>query len=254
MTVNRTAVARCVASGTLGPAGATNEIWSTSFWVAAYGGGANPDNDLTDFEPLDYLQNHAEQFFFAMMANSVNFVTMTEIKVNVFDLVAPAGAKPPSLKQRTDPTVGQPYSRVGLGDVDYGPYIAAMGWALASSTQSRGRASKGRMFFPPASANTGSGGNFTNNGAWTPTLVAAVSASVSPAWTALLASTGSGPDSVNYLPSLVSLPTSSQYESNPSLLCNAADVTTVENNVWSMRSRKNALTSGGVRTTHPSFD
>lgn len=242
----RDQVAKVVYSGTLGTGSNPGEIWSTSLWVAAYGEGgtAGSPNDLSSFDAADYIANHALQFGYAFMQHCPDWVKMTLVKCNVFDIVAN------KVHQVTDPTVESVQSRAGGAGSSVGPtFVTAFGWALGSTTGTRGLAVKGRMFLPPMAEATGSNGPFDGDGHWNSDLVSAISTGLTSAWDNLAAPTGVG--GITYLPSLVSTPTATR--PSTTFLVNSADITTAESNVWVVRSRKNALATGGVTTDHPSF-
>jgi hypothetical protein len=241
----RTQVAKAVISGTLGPSGTAAEIWSTSFWIAAYASGSV--TDMAGFEGADYITNHVSQFVKAFMGQADPMVQATLIKCNVFGL---SGGKP---KQVEGPTIQTEINITGGQESGGGTFVTAFGWGLSSSTAGkRGIATKGRMFLPTMGSNTYGNYAMDNLGHWTGTVQNAVSAAVSPAWDLLSAAGGSGAGGgVTYLPSLVALPNTKAATTEFSV--NAADVTTAEANVWVVRTRKSALESGGVVTNHPSF-
>jgi hypothetical protein len=236
----RSQVSKVVFSGTIGLGDDPAEIWSTGFWVAGYGGAG----DLSDFDPASYIVNQAQPMMVDYAAIMSSAFTCTMIKCNVFGITAG------KVKQVTDPTVDAVVDIVGSGPPYQATNVTAQGWRLQNSTVSRGNATSGRMFWPPCTAAAGSSGNFDGNGHWLPAAVSAVSATLSPAWDNLKVEDGTN-TGVTYLPSVVTSPTVKNGLAEFSV--NSADVTTAESLVWVLRSRKNALVTGGTRTTHPSF-
>jgi len=173
--------------------------------------------------------------------------TVTELKCNVFGLV---GGK---VKQQGATTVQEAVNLPGGASAAGATYVTAFGWALSSTTAgTRGIATKGRMFLPAmGKSSTQTPQAFTESGTWDPTIVAAVSQQLTTAWDALQAASGTGPGAETFLPSMVALP--NERAGTTEFTVNAADVTTAERTVWVVRTRKNALATGGTRTTHPAF-
>lgn len=238
----RSQVAKVVYSGTIGTGANPAEIWSTSFWVAGYGD--NAADQLASFQPLDYINNHAKAFMVAYQPMMNGAFTCTLIKCNIFGL---DGIK---VKQLTDPTVELAVTLAGAGQPAATTNVLSVGWRLQTTAASRGNATQGRMFLPATSIGSNAG-PFDGNGHWDPIVLSSISTPLTTAWNNLKADDGPVTNSITYLPSVVTTP--SVKNSLTQFEVNAADITTVESNVWVLRSRKNALRTGGTRTLHPSF-
>lgn len=246
MVNTRTVVAKCVLSGTLG-GGTPNEIWSTSFWMAAYGEGGPGDSpdDMSGFDPSAFCNTQLTAFGTAMMNGAASFVTLTALKCNLVGLTAG------KVKQITDPTVEAAVNVPGQIVASTGTYVTSVGFRLGSTTGSRGRGISGRMFLPPGGTNQNTQGPFDGTGHWAAGVLTQYGG-IQQAWEDLsVGGGGSSSTGLTFLPSVVSVP--KRGTGGTTFEVNAADKTTLESVVYVVRSRKSKIASGGNEVTHTSF-